>query len=486
MAAGFSIPFFSHGELLMQIGDTLTNLTVTDLTVQGAGVARVDGRVVFVAGALPGSVVHARVTGLHKGTVQAVRLEECEPSPFAVSPWCPHYEDCGACLWQHFSLEGARQWKTRHVKETLARIGGTGAVDVVPALASPLEKGFRTKMTFAFGPGPGPEFAPQVGLRRRGGKGIVPVTHCGLQGDLTMRILALVRATVATLGLSTWGSGKKGGRGYLRFLVVHTPAFRPEGKSQCLVECITGPDHKALGEKSAHGPTNCEAVRRMGLALVREFGLSGFVHSERRDASDVAQGERIIWSEGESAVTETYGKGALIVPYNAFMQTNTGAASLMYERIAAEAGCTGRERIWDLYSGAGPIALYLADRASEVHGFEIAPSSVEAARTNSVALGMDRCVFHQGAVSPEHLSSLPAPDIIVADPPRSGIEPHIVDALGEIRAKKFIYISCDVATQARDIARLSNAWMPVTSIPVDMFPYTPHVENIVVLNRIAE
>ena len=479
----------------MQVGDLLQDLSVTDCTVTGSGVARVDGRVVFIGGALPGSVVSARVTGMRKGTVQAVQYEVREPSPFFTPPWCPHHEECGACLWQHFSLEGARQWKARHVRETLARIGKIHDITVLPALASPLEKAFRNKMSFAFGPkndadnGPkkradaGEPLGLEIGLRRRGGKGVVPVTHCGLQGGMTMRILEQVRAMAEESGLVAWED--RGRRGYLRFLVVRVPSYRPQGAGQCLVECITGPAHEARASGKTT-LTNREAVHRMGLALVDAFGLTGFVHSERRDAADVAQGERLVWSEGESAVVERFGKTLLTVPYDAFIQTNTEAASLLYERIAEEAGLTGEQQVWDLYSGVGAIALSIADKAKEVHGFETGPSAVKAARANSRALGMSHCFFHEGAVTPDSFSSLPSPDVIIADPPRSGIESHIIDALGATHSKKFIYISCDVATQARDIARLSNIWMPVMSIPVDMFPYTPHVENIVVLNRIPE
>lgn len=467
----------------MQNGDLLQDLHVTDLTVAGAGVARVEGRVVFIEGALPGSVVQARVTGIRKGTVQAVQHDVVTASPFSTQPWCPHFQECGACLWQHFSLDGARAWKTRHVAETLARIGGVKGIDVRPILASPLEKEFRNKMAFAFGG----EEALQLGLRPRNGKGIVPVTHCRLQGELTMRIVERVRLLARELGLDAWGGGKEGprGRGYLRFLVVRVPQYRPDGVTQTVVECITGPGHDMAPPFAAKpGLSNRDAVQRMGEELMRDFSLTGFVHSERAALGDVAQGERRIWTGGEPCILERFGPLSISVPYNAFLQTNTGAASLLYEQIAHEAGLDGTQRVWDLYSGVGAIALYIAGKAREVHGFESAPQAVQAARHNSGASGMGHCIFHEGALNARYLSALPPPDVIIADPPRSGIETQIIDALNTTPAQKFLYISCDVATQARDIKRLSPAWEPVTSIPVDMFPHTPHVENMVVLNRV--
>lgn len=468
----------------MQNGDLLHDLHVTDMTIQGAGVARTEGRVVFIEGALPDSVVQARVTGIRKGTVQAVQHEVVVASPFSTQPWCPHFWDCGACLWQHFSLEGARAWKTRHVAETLARIGGVRGIDVRPILASPLEKGFRNKMTFAFGGGQ----TLQLGLRPRNGKGIVPVTCCELQDESTMRIVERVRLLAREFGLDARDGEKRaeGGRGYLRFLVVRIPQYRPGGAKQTVVECITGPGHDAKPPLATKpGLSNRDAVQRMGEELMRGFGVTGFAHSERSASDDVAQGERLIQTEGETRVVEQFGPLSIRVPHNAFMQTNTGAASLLYEQVAKEAGLDGTQRVWDLYSGVGAIALYIAGKASEVHGFESAPQAVQAARSNSGALGLGHCIFHEGEVNAGLLSSLPSPDVIIADPPRAGIATRVIDALNTIRARTFLYISCDAATQARDIKRLAGTWQPVTSIPVDMFPYTPHVENMVVMNRIS-
>lgn len=468
----------------MQNDTIVRDLHITDLTVGGAGVARVEGRVVFIEGALPGAVVHARVTGTRKGTMQAVVHAVVTPSPFAVAPWCPHADECGACLWQHFSLQGARDWKTRHVEQTLARIGNVKDITVLPAIASPLDTGFRNKVTFAFG-GAG---ELQLGLRRRGGKGVVEVTRCGLQNDVTMRLLERARVLSREAGLEAWrerADRRSGGRGYLRFLVVRAPDHQTGDTPQLTVECITGPEHDAALPRAAQGGgSNRDAVRFLGTQLLREFNLNGFIHSERAASDDVAQGEHTVWTTGESHIVERFGPVLVRVPHGAFMQTNTGAAALLYEQAALEAHLTGEQCVWDLYSGVGSIALYVANKAREVHGFEIEPRSVEAARVNSKALGFEHCFFHEGAVSAERLSALPPPDIIIADPPRAGLEPPVVDMLNMTPAKRILYISCDIATQARDIKMFSDAWKPVKSIPVDMFPYTPHVENIVVLNRI--
>lgn len=468
----------------MQNNDILHALQVTDLTITGAGVARADGRVVFIDGALPGSVVNARITGVHKGVVRAVQQELVVPSPFAVQPRCVHAEECGACLWQHFARQGELDWKTKQVKETLARIGAVQNIAVAPALPLPCDFGFRNKMAFAFGQ-EGAQLL--LGLRRRNGKGIVPVDQCLMQDGPTMQILQKVRSLAKDYGLEGWREkpDEKRCRGYLRFLLVRIPDYRPDGTLQVMVECITGPGHDLAPPFSAGSKiSNREAVRRMGEELVRDFGLLGFVHSERKALNDVAQGDRRIWSAKNDCLIEQYGELKLAIPYNAFAQTNTRAAIMIYELVRREANLDGTQCVWDLYSGVGAIALYLADKAREVHGFEIDPLAVKAAKNNSKALGFEHCFFHQGAITAELLQALPQPGLIVVDPPRAGLEAQVISAISATKARRMIYISCDVATQARDLNKLSATWNPVTSTPIDMFPYTPHVENVVVLNRI--
>lgn len=476
----------------------LTGLTVTDMTVQGAALTRHDGRVIFLesptgAAALPGAVVSVRLTGEgRKGALFGDVLEILEPSPHAVAPWCPHAGECGACLWQDYDLAGARLWKERHVRETLARIGKTSDISISPVLPSLLPREYRNKMVFAFASAPEGSGRCLLGLRKRSQQSVVEVTHCGMQPPQVMRLLSRVREATYDLGLTgrqmhipSARSGKyKGPPGYLRFLVVHTPSYRPNGSSQMLVECITGPEHGSRTQSRAghDGSENAAALQKLGQTLLREFGLAGFVHSERRHTADVAQGERIVTVMGSPRYEEQFGHMTLTVPHDAFLQTNTGAAALLYDHVAREAGLTGTEVVWDLYCGVGAIALYLAGRAGSVHGFEIQPQAVAAARKNSMALGMEHARFYAGPVS-RMWAKAPPPDIIIVDPPRAGLEEDVIELLRGSQARTLLYVSCAVGTQARDVARLQPVWRAVKSQPVDMFPYTPHVENLLTLTR---
>ncbi|MDL2316395.1 class I SAM-dependent RNA methyltransferase [Desulfovibrio sp. OttesenSCG-928-A18] len=492
-------------------------LRIEDLTVQGEALARYQGRVLFLDSGLPGELVRARVTGKRKGVLRGERVASLQASEHEVEPWCPHAELCGACSWQHFALPAAREWKERQVRESLARIGGVQGPPVLPVLASPRDRGFRNKMTFAFAPdreqgGPG-----LLGLHKKQSHELVEVGNCGLQQGPVMALLQRVREEMPLLGLGAWAAPSRqdspGGAGgpiepgahaknaqagpapagiipCLRFLLVHRPEFEPEGGAGMLVECITGPVASEGGKGTAEALRQLiiERVALLGQGLMRDFPLCGFVHTERRQASAVARGEKLLRVLGKGEYEERFGDLLVRVPYQAFLQTNTGAAALLYEQAARHAALREGDVLWDLYSGVGAIALYLAkDAASkginiQAHGFELQKEAVAAARRNSRRLNLPNCRFYAGPLA-DTLRHAPAPDCIILDPPRAGLERRVIDMLLGSPAGRMLYISCDMGTQARDVGLLSPAWQPVLSQPVDMFPYTPHVENLLVLEK---
>jgi len=467
--------------------DFLENLLVTDLTVEDRGVARHEGMVVFLDRGLPEARVSARITAVKKRVIEAAVTEVIESSPHAIPLWCPHAGACGACLWQHFSPDSALEWKRRHIRESFSRIGKITDIDIAPVQPSPKIREYRNKMTYAFANGP--DASLLLGLRQRKEHSIVEVTECGIQPAPAMAIVDYVRKAAKRFGLNAlMRTSERHSKGYLRFLVIHTPEYRPAGEMQVLVECITGINHGDVidaarlpgGEKTS-SLTNAEALRLLGEELMEQFRLIGFVHSERRQTSDVAQGERLVGQIGAASYQERFGALTLTVPHNAFLQTNTGAATLLYELIARESQLDGTQTIWDVYSGVGSIALYLAPHAREVHGLEIQADAVIAAQSNSEAQGFAHCSFHQGALTLERSKKLPQPDLIILDPPRGGLESPAVEVLRHSSARRMLYVSCDVGTQARDLAALARQWKPLKSFPVDMFPNTPHVENLVVL-----
>jgi 23S rRNA (uracil1939-C5)-methyltransferase len=474
----------------VHIGDLLEDLCITDLTLDGQAVARHHGLVVFLDQGLPGARVTAEVRAVKKGLVQATVVRELHPSPDAAQPWCPHFPLCGGCSRQNLSLEAGRELKRNQLRQSLARIGKMPDLPVREILPSPESFTFRNKMSFAFARTP--DNRVDLGLRRLRSHEVIGVRHCGLQPPVVMEILDFVRLSATELGLSprchapaSAASPKAPRRrheGYLRFLVVRTPAHVPPGgKAQVLVECITGPEHDETTLKG--GMSNGEAVMRMGESLMRRFDLVGFVHSRRSRHEAMAQGEATVDVLGQDFFEERLGDHVLQVPYNAFLQTNTGAAEALYAQIARESRLTGQEIVWDVYCGIGGIALGLAGQARAVYGFEVQPEAVRAAEGNADRLGLGNCHFQvwdaeQGP--PEHV---PPPDCIVVDPPRSGLSAAFCHFLRECPARRLLYVSCDPGSQARDAALLSGNWRAVTAVPVDMFPWTAHVECLLVFER---
>ncbi|MDL2207316.1 23S rRNA (uracil(1939)-C(5))-methyltransferase RlmD [Desulfovibrio sp. OttesenSCG-928-M16] len=448
----------------------MSPLSIVDVGVEGQGLARHNGRVVFLDGGLPGALVSAIVRRVSKKACFADIVSFLAPSPHEVPAPCPHALVCGACLWQHFDLEAARQWKRNHIAQCLARIGKAPQVPVAPLVASPQNRNFRNKMSFAFGPGP--ENNCLLGLRSRGGHDIVEINSCLLQDAPVMELLAFVRQRVNELGLPAWTGRGKGASGYLRHLVTRRSHYG------LLVECISGPAwRKAARQSGADLPG---LVKLLGNELMERFSLSGFVHGERHQADDLALSERKVCVLGNDYLKEQIGHLELRVPCGAFLQTNTGAAEELYALIEREAALTGREVVWDLFCGIGSIGLYLARGAGQVHGCESVKDSLQAARQNARDLGYDNCRFYQIDLSKGLDADLPAPDVVIVDPPRAGLSEALIAHLLKVKPRVLLYVSCDVGTQARDCARLSEKWLAQKALPVDMFPGTPHVENILV------
>ena len=330
---------------------------------------------------------------------------------------------------------------------------------MLPILASPGAWGYRNKMEFAFGLS---EAGKAVGLRERGSRRIVEVTGCLLQTPLTMRVLAAVRELANGPFREVDG----------RFLVIREPQA-----GGCFVELIAGPGCDAgTGERFA------AALR----AAVPD--VSGFALSQRSASSDVAYGEKTLYADGRLA--ERIGAVMLRLGHNAFFQVNTPAAELLYAEAARFAALDDLKRpvLWDVYGGVGSIGLYMAaGRDIRVVGIEEMPGAVRCARENVRAHGLKNYKVEQGdakSVIGRLLRLGPKPDVVVVDPPRAGIDAKVAQQLAEAAPARLVYVSCNPATLARDVARLAPAFRLKAVRPVDLFPQTPHVETVALLERV--
>ncbi|MDR3044792.1 MAG: 23S rRNA (uracil(1939)-C(5))-methyltransferase RlmD [Desulfovibrio sp.] len=474
-------------------GDLL-ELTVDGLAAGGRAVCRHEGRVVFVAGGLPGQRVRARLTTVKRRFAEATLDVVIEPSPVQCTPFCAHFGECGGCAWQDLPYAEQLRWKERFVVDALGRIGGLRDANVLPILASPAERGFRNKMEFAFSQDRDGQL--HMGLRRRASRAVVDITECHLQTPLTVRIVEAVRDLARESGLPGWDDGRQDG--FWRFLVVREPELGRDAASgtpaegegqdtpgrqcpQCMIQCITG-----------RHPGAAQAVSRLAEALRARFPeVTGVVHSLRLDPEQIAYGERVLAVDGEAVLTERLGGNDLLLGPDSFFQTNTAAASLLYDEARRMAAAGPDDTVWDLYSGVGAIALHLARAAGAVRGFEITPEAVNDARANAARNNILNCSFVSGDVRASLRRERPgegvSPRIVVMDPPRAGLHEDVVEAVATHQPERIVYVSCNPATMARDVALFAaRGYALQEARPVDLFPHSPHVECVALLIRAGE
>ena len=454
-----------HPHPAPEIGSIHT-LTPHDLSVSGGSIARLSGLAVFLDKGLPGETLRCRITELKPRFAKAEVLETLTPSPDAVPSFCAFSERCGGCAWPSLAYPAQLAWKERQVKETLRRIGKVDfdRTEYLPITPSPRQTRYRNKMEFAFG---FTEGRPSLGLRQRDSHAIVPIDECALCALPVKDILLHTRQWMEEHALLPYD----GKTGYCRFLVVRCPDYSPDGTPRCLAECITAPGNREQER----------AVAALGRLLMEKTPVTGFLHSARSARENVAYGEKIVVSMGETTVTEAFGHILLEAPARAFLQANTAAAALLYGHIRGYADKAPVKTVWDIYCGVGGIGLFLARDTLTVRGIETVPEAVRFAHKNAAAAPGD-CAFIPGDAGLKTGALSPAPDLVITDPPRAGMSPELRKTLLQLRAPRVIAVSCDAASLARDIAALGTNYRVNSVRSVDLFPHTPHSEILALLS----
>jgi 23S rRNA (uracil1939-C5)-methyltransferase len=449
--------------------DQIIECLVESLAYGGRGVARVDGRVVFVERAVPGQKVRARLTKVKKRFAEAVFVEEVSPSPEAAEPFCRHFGECGGCLFQNLAYEAQLREKGTQVEETMRRIGGVEFAEVLPPVGSPRTRAYRNKMEFAF-EGVGAGLA--LGLRVRGGKRVVDVPACGLMSDKAIEVVREAGEFCRESGAPSWSP--KNRKGFWRHLVVR----QSRTDERILVHLITSLEKE-----------HYEAAAALGEYLVAEVGVDGFAHSTRKSAQELAFGERRILTIGLERLTERVKTGDRELRFNisadAFFQPNTDTAEILYAAALDFADPQEGERVLDLYCGAGGFGLAMAGKAESVLGLEMVEAAVLDAGRNAESNGLTNCEFKVVDLDggPEQPVRLPKAEVVVCDPPRGGMSEPLVEALKRMAPERIVAVSCDPPALARDIALLG--YEPVRLLAVDQFPHTAHVECVALLKRPA-
>ena len=437
-------------------------LDIEKMAFGGRGLGRVEGAVVFVDRALPGQRVLARVTKAAKRFAEADCVEVLSPSPHQVAPFCRHFGKCGGCMFQDLEYAEQLKWKTEHVRDQLTRIGGVKDPVVHPAQGSPEIRGFRNKMEFSFAGGG--ETPLSLGLHRRGSERIVSIEECFLQSAQSVDMLREAREFCRRTNIPAWDP--RTGKGLWRFLVVR------ESKTnlQAMVQVITAPRPDG------------GAVRSLADHLHERFGaLATVVHSTRKAKTDVAQGERVVFRTGDGTIEETVGGLRHRISADSFFQTNTAAAELLYAAARQACALTGAEHVLDLYCGSGGLSLAVARDAASVTGVESVPVAVRDAEANAKLNSITNCTFVAGDVLRTLADLDTHPDVAITDPPRSGMHPGAAAELLRLAPRRIVYVSCNPATLARDVKLLASGYALVEARPFDLFPHSPHIECVAVL-----
>jgi 23S rRNA (uracil1939-C5)-methyltransferase len=448
--------------------DQELELHVDSLAFGGNGVARLNGFVVFVRRGLPGDTVRARVTKVKRNHAEALATEILVPGPERVDAPCAHYPACGGCRFQDLAYDAQVQIKGDQVADSLRRLGGIADPPLEPIVPSASIFHYRNKLEYSFAQY---EDGPTLGFHKAGRwDDVLEIEKCWLTTDLGNDVRNTVRAWAREEGLPAYDQETQ--RGYLRHLVYR------EGRNtgQVLVLLVTAP-----GEKFETG---------YFVEVLRRFPEVRSIHWAINDtpAEVTNLPTKLLWGE-ESIEEQLCGLRFRVSP-NAFLQTNTEMAEKLYGIAREFAGLTGQETVWDLYCGIGTIGLTLARDALTVWGIEISEESVARAIENADLNGITNTAFFAGNVGQaveELRDHSGEPDVVVVDPPRAGLAGKALRRLGRIGAGRIVYVSCNPTTLASDVKTLQAEWGYELrrARPVDMFPHTPHVECVALLEKTA-
>jgi 23S rRNA (uracil1939-C5)-methyltransferase len=445
------------------------DLRIDSLAFGGRGVARNDGVVVFVGGALPGDLVRARVTKVKRRHLEAVAVERLETGPGRVPAPCPHFGPCGGCRWQDLAYELQLEHKAAQVRDALERIGHLRDFELEPIVPATHVFGYRNKLEYAWTATPE---GAALGFHAAGRwDEVLPLSVCLLTGDAGNGVRDAFVDWARAAGLEAYDQASHAG--YLRHLVVREGTRT--GEQLCIL--VTGPGELlAVDELQALLAERCP-------------GVVGVLHAVNDGLNESTGGLEARPLFGRTWFEEELGSLTLRVSAGAFLQTNTEMTDLLYADAVEQAGLTGGEVVWDLYSGIGSIALTLAGRAGRVIAVEINEESVARARENALLNGVGNIEFAVGdagrAVRPLLEQGLPRPDVVVVDPPRAGLTPKAIRRVVELAPRRLVYVSCNPTTLAGNGALLAEASYRMARVrPFDLFPHTPHVECVARFERL--
>lgn len=456
----------------------LENVKIEAVAAEGKSLAHVDGTVVFVEFAVPGDIVNVKVTKKKKNYMEGFILEIVKPSEDRLQPFCEHFGICGGCRWQPLPYDMQLKAKQQQVWDQLVRIGHLEIPDISPILPSDKTKYYRNKLEFTFSNkrwiynNEDPDSLTdeeRLGLGFHVGKffdKVLDIKHCSLQPEPSNEIRLFIREYAVTHNLEFYNIREN--TGFLRNIIVRNNQVG----DVMLTVCFAYDDQ--------------DKIVPMLDAIAAEFPQIKSLHyviNEKLNDS-ISDLECILY-KGDDAIWETMGKLKFKIGPKSFYQTNSEQAYKLYSVAKEFAALTGNEVVYDLYTGTGTIAQFISDKASKVIGIEYVKEAIEDARINAEANGITNCTFFDGdmkdILTADFIKEHGKPEVMIIDPPRAGMHPDVVKVIMEAAPERIVYVSCNPASQARDLAMMSPMYEITAVQPVDMFPHTMHVENVCAL-----
>lgn len=451
---------------------------ITGVAAEGKSIARVNDLVVFVPFGAPGDVADIKIDKKKRSYAEGHIVKIVKPSLRRVEPVCGHFGVCGGCKWQHLPYEDQLLYKRNQVCDALQRIAKVEIPEVNPILGSEEIYHYRNKLEFTFSNKcwltfeelqSGREFPDRnaLGFHIPGAfDKVLDIKKCWLQDDLSNEIRLFIRNYALGKGYAFYDL--KAQTGLMRTLMV-----RIVSTGEVMLVVVFGED-------------DSEKIQDMMAAISGRFPqITSLLYVVNLKANDTIGDQEIVLYRGRGYIEEEMDGLKFRIGPKSFYQTNSRQAHKLYEVARRMAGLTGNELVYDLYTGTGTIANFVARQSKRVIGIEYVPDAIEDAKLNSQANGIENTSFYAGdmkdILTDSFIASHGKPDVMIIDPPRAGMHEDVVKVILNAAPRRLVYVSCNPATQARDIALLDAKYRVTEVQPVDMFPHTHHVENVVAL-----
>ncbi len=473
----------NRGMIQLKKGDQLENIVVETMAAEGKCIAHYEGRVVFLQGCAPGDIVDIQLTKIKSSFLEGRIVKIRHYSTVRATPFCSHFGTCGGCSWQHLDYESQLQYKQQQVIDSLERIGGLELPEIKPIIGSAQTTYYRNKLDFTFSVNrwlTKEEMNTESKFREPGLGYHIPrmfdkvfdVKECFLQPDPSNAIRLLAKEVAVQNEIPFFDLRKQ--TGFLRTLTIRTAST---GEVMVILQVTYD---------------KMEWTQKILEALSENFpqitSINYIINGKRNDTfSDLG----VICWKGDPFIIEKMNapEGSRELQFRigakSFYQTNSAQAFNLYKVAFEMAALTGNELVYDLYTGTGTIANFVSGRAKKVIGLEYVAASIEDAKINSTLNRIKNTGFFAGDIkdllSEQFLSEHGRPDVVITDPPRVGMHEDVCRMLLKAAPQKIVYVSCNPATQARDLKILSEKYLVTAVQPIDMFPHTVHVENVVLL-----